>query len=236
MREAEVQEEPSDEAGDELAEHFEVERADARVEFPADEEIVDRVAGVAPLGEELLAALLRALTEGVEVEREGHGVRERHSRGEEREEVAVDPAEIEPPTVNAVCHDAEGDDEDAHPVELVGEPLAVGQRDALLLHARECEMQHDAPRHPPEEHRARLRAEQHGARGEGEGRDPGDGVVIQGDAVMRVARHHEAVTHRGKAEHDAQRPDGAAELVVRIGLLRLPACRHHEREVVVKFD
>ena len=227
MREPEVQQEPADEARHELAEHLQVERADPRVELASDEEIVDMVARVAPLGEELPAALLLALAEGVEVEREGHGVGERHARGEEREEVAVHPAEIEPPLVDPVRHDAQGDDEDAHPVELVGQPLAVGQLDALFLDAREYQMKDDAPRHPTEEHRARLRAEQDGARGEREGRDPRDGVVIQGHAVSLVARQHEAVAHRGEAEHDAQRPDGAAELVVRVGLLRLPARRHH---------
>ena len=45
---------------------------------------------------------------------------------------------------------------------------------------------------------------------------PATGVGIQGHAVSLVARQHEAVAHRGEAEHDAQRPDGAAELVVRL--------------------
>ena len=96
------------------------------IQIAADEEVVQVIAGVSALRERLL------FPKGKEKEREGEREGERDAGGEQREEVGVDPREVEGFGVYADAGDRQRERKDGEAVQLVRQARAVGENRALL--------------------------------------------------------------------------------------------------------
>ena len=150
----EIECQPSNESRVEFAEFFQIQRTDARVEFPADEEVVEGDSGGAASGQH------RSLGEGSGVEVDGEEGGEGNGGGEEGNVVVVGPREVEGVGVEAKEEeDGSGDPKHELPVELVGETFAVGELDAFEFGAGEDEVEGELEGHPGEEDGSGLQSE-----------------------------------------------------------------------------